>query len=306
MSYTESHTIQLSSLKATQKNNGTYLSDVNFSFQGLLKKNKNILSTRISVLHAQFPFTFYAINSNNNVIKYQIGTGTIYTSYIPYGNYNVTTLITALNYAFSLNNVIFNMTFSQITGLITFSSSSLFTFFQTDNSILPVLGFLNNNYTSVSNSLTGIYPLNVLGPLNFQIYSNQLITKNYNSVQGGQSTLLATIPIAVASWGLITYDNNTNIRNVLYNEVINNIDIQIFDNYGYLVNFNNSDWEITLILEIDYKQENNDIKELMTMLRVSASLQKEKTVESQEKNEQTVEEPNLDSTDMELYLLSQP
>lgn len=331
MSYTESHIIQLSSLKATQKNNGTYLSDVNFSLQGLLKKNKNILSKNISVLHAQFPFTFYGINETNNVIKYQIGTGSIFTSYIPYGNYNATTLINALALAFATNSVVFNITFNKITGLVTFTHDTEdFTFYQSDNSILPIIGFLNNNYTSTALSLTAIYPLNTLGALNFQIHSNQLITKNFNSIQGGQSTLLATIPINVPSWGLIVYDNNTNVRNVLYNDVINNIDIQIFDNYGYLVNFNNSDWEITLILDINYKQDmqlqdmiipfllkNSSATTNVTEATTPRDLGTKDLGENQTNLEEPINTPNTKRAlngdvplgtlvdDMELYLLSQ-
>lgn len=293
MSFTESHIIQLSSLNATNKNNGSFLSDVAFSFQGLLKRKDNILSKQISVLHAQFPFTFYAINNNNNVIKYQVGTGDIYTSLIPEGNYNANTLISALNTAFIANGVSFTITFSQITGLIRFSHAvDNFTFYQVENSIMSNLGFTNNeNYTSVGNVLIGIYPLNVLGALNLQLYSNFLITKNYNSIQSNQSTLLATIPINTPSWGLISYDNNTNIRNVLYNEEINNIDIKIYDNYGDLVDFNNSDWEITLVLDIIYKVDNDDIlAKLVNILKPP------------EKNEN---QDVINSNDMELYLLSQ-
>lgn len=294
MSYTESHIIQLSSLNATNKKNGTYLSDVAFSFQGLLKRKENILSKQISVLHAQFPFTFYAINANNNVIQYKIGAGTKYTSIIPEGNYNATTLINALNNEFIGNGVALNITFSQITGLISFSHATQnFTFFQVENSIMFNLGFTNDqNYTSTMNTLTGIYPLNVLGALNFQIYSNYLITKNYNSIQSNQSTLLATIPINTPAWGLISYDNNTNIRNVLYNDEINNIDIQIYDNYGDLVDFNNSDWEITLVLDIIYKVDtDNTLAKLIDILKPPEKNQEPQDV--------------INSNDMEIYLLSQ-
>jgi hypothetical protein len=325
MSYTETHIIQLSSMNATLKNNGSYLSNVIFSLQGLLKRDSRIINKRISVLHAQFPLTIYAVNDNNNKFKYQIDTGSIFTITIPKGNYNATSLIETLNSLFAINSTIFNITFSQITGLISFNYTSNFTFYQVEKSIMTVLGFQNINYTSVSNSLTAPYPLNILGALNFQIYSSQLLTKNYNSIQKGQSTLLATIPINTITWGVASYDNNTNIRNILYNDVINNIDIQIYDNLGNLIDFNNNDWEITLVLDIEYnsssetkpleKELNNLNTNISQLTDYLANLnQPPDTPQDNQGNQgnQVPLEDNLDTqqdtpietTDMELYLLS--
>lgn len=300
MSYTESHIVQLSSIKADLKKNGSFLSDVAFSMQGLLKRDASIVSKQISVLHAQFPLTIYAINTNNNKIKYQIGTGTIYTSIIPEGNYTATTLISALNSAFLANSVVLTLTFSQITGKLTFTHlTSDFTFYVIDNSLMQVLGFTTKvNYSSSSKSLTGLYPVNILGALNFQIFSHNLITKNFNSLQGGGSTILATIPINTMMWGVAIYDNNTSIRNVLYNDVINNIDIQIYDNYGYLVNFNNSDWEITIVLDITYLDVSQD-NSILAQPQYNPNTQ-----DNTQDNPPDADAPNTD--DMELYLLSQP
>lgn len=317
MSYTEEHIIQLSSKNADLKNNGSYLSDVVFSFQGLLKRNERIKSKSISVLHAQFPLTTYAVNYSNNVIKYSVGGGSVYTSVITRGNYNAQTLLSALSTAFSANGVSITMAFSQITGLVTFSHLSQdFTFYEVDNSILPVIGLDNTTITSIANTLVCPYPLNTLGALNFQIQSHQLITKNYNSRAGGQSTLLSTIPITCVTWGLVAYDNTTGVRNILYNDVINSIDIQIYDNTGYLVNFNNADWEITLVLEIEYLEKDPIVKIADTLNQVATTL--ENTVESilpqpdtsntdQTANTDTTDttdETPADTTDMELWLLT--
>ena len=68
MSWSDNKLISLNSKFAT-KLNGSSLSNVVFPFSGILKDESNMKHVYISVMSAQFPVSFYVINSTNNVLK---------------------------------------------------------------------------------------------------------------------------------------------------------------------------------------------------------------------------------------------
>ncbi len=63
--------INLNSASATSLN-GTYNSNVVFNTNGILKDDPNICYSTISLLNAQIPVSFYAVNYANNVLYYNI------------------------------------------------------------------------------------------------------------------------------------------------------------------------------------------------------------------------------------------
>ena len=86
MSWTENKLISLNSKFAT-KLNGSMLSNVVFPFSGILKSESNMKHVYISVMSAQFPVSFYVINSTNNVLKVVSGTTFLgYTLTLTNGN----------------------------------------------------------------------------------------------------------------------------------------------------------------------------------------------------------------------------
>ena len=46
--------------------NGSYKSDINFNFTGLIKQEDNIQQIQISLVNTQIPYSFYTINYTNN------------------------------------------------------------------------------------------------------------------------------------------------------------------------------------------------------------------------------------------------
>ena len=68
--------------------NGSKKSNIAFFFKDVLKNKNNTIETRLSVVNAEFPISWYLINeSNNNIIINNI-------SYLfPVGNYNVNTFM---------------------------------------------------------------------------------------------------------------------------------------------------------------------------------------------------------------------
>ena len=70
-----------------------------------------------------------------------------------------------------------------------------------------------------------------------------------------QSNILGTIPVDNGAWGMINYSNDTN-KISIYNPTLDDIDIIIVDaETGQNINFWNSNWTMTLILNIIRKIE---------------------------------------------------
>jgi len=253
-SYVETKIVALTSQSASIKYNGDLQSNVYYNLGAIYNNDDNIIHTQVQLLNAQIPYSFYVINYTNNVFKYQLGTGTIYTTQIPVGNYTGNSLITALKTALAFNSITLAITLSSITGKLTFVHDTTdFAFYNLANSILPTLGFDSyiNPSSDFSNRLVCPYPLNLLGIKTLQIRSSNLIMSNISSVQGGQTTLLATIPVECTPFGMITYSDKGNNLMTIHNDSLDDIQIEIIDGEnGNFINFNNQDWCITLAFHI--------------------------------------------------------
>ena len=254
--YEDVKTITLSSRDAIQ-NNGSYLSDVYFKFTGLLIPEKDIIGTRISVLNAQIPYSFYNINVYNNVLSFLLG-ATPYTITLTRGNYNATTLISEIQTKLSSIGVsTLTFSISSITGVVTIAiSSGTLTLVAATSTLLGVLGFqTSTNTVSSGATLAAPYPLNLLGILKINITSYELSLLSYSS-SGGTSNILACIPIEASNFGVILYDNISNIQTIMKNDILDGFDLQLVGDDGNLINFNGVHWSITLALTIIRKDKN--------------------------------------------------
>lgn len=249
--YIDSKIITITSQSATQKRNGDFLSNVTYEMGLFLRDEPDIIHRQITLQSAQIPYSFYVINYTNNQFKYQLGSGTIYTSTIPVGNYSGNSLITALKSALTANSITLTITLSSINGKLTFThASSNFTFYDVTYSILQTLGFNSNtNYTSSLFTLTPLYPLNLLGIKVLQVRSSVLNMLNYSSINGGITTLLGTIPVSATPFGMIDYTDKGQTKVTFTNATLDEIDIEILDGEtGNFINFNNQDWTMTLCI----------------------------------------------------------
>lgn len=250
----ENKLITLNTRYAT-KINGTALSSVEFPFKGILKEEDNIVSANICVMNAQLAVSWYTINSSNNQFRYDSNWITI-----PNGNYNANSLITVLT---SLMNAVIpasvtSIVLSSSTGRLTFTfvaSRSLnfpttFSTGSTGNFNYLIMGATSGS-TLTGTSITLPYPLNLLGINRLAIRSSRLLIGSYNSFDMGAGINLATIPIDQPPWGLVNYSNQTDLNKAVLNvKYIDIIDIQIADENNVLIDFNNTNWTMTLVLEV--------------------------------------------------------
>jgi len=243
----ETKLFSVTSDSATTKNNSTFLSDVTFEANNFITNDGTISNLEIQLIHAEIPVSFYIINEYNNKFKFKLDIEAITTKTIENGNYNSSSLITALNTALNDANLI--ITISKLTGKLTFSYNKSFIIYNNFiNSIGNILGFSENtinNSVGSSNpyTLTPPYMLNLLGAKKLNILSSNISTINHSS-EVGTISMISSIAVDQPSYGLIIYENKSGIKHHLQNKDISIFDIQIVDENHNLINFNNINWSM--------------------------------------------------------------
>jgi hypothetical protein len=188
------------------------------------------------------------VNEYNNFISFSFGNVTI-----PYGNYNANTLRQFLEGATPADMAI---TFNSATGKYTFTYTMPFSIYSTTTAYLFLGIAKNTTYNSVNNAITMPYLVNILGTRNLYIKLPNLILDNLNTATQDKSTLL-NIPVNVSPYSLILYDNRTNTSSIIKNsEIPAKLDLQICDDDNNLINFNNTEFSITLEIQNFYLLDN--------------------------------------------------
>jgi len=252
--YTDSKIITLSSNSASVKYNSSFLSNVRFELSNLLKDEKDIMHRQICLQSAQIPYSFYIVNYTCDQFRIRNLSNSITYDYtIPVGNYNATSLITAITSAIATDFPSMVISLNKNNGILSFTNNSNFTIYNNfQYSIGTILGISNStNLTSTSNTLTLTYPLNLLGIKVLEVKSSILTLNNISSVSGGQSILLASIPVSAVPFGMIDYSDKGNNQMTFMNTSLDEIDILITDGEtGEFVNFNNIGWTMTFIIHL--------------------------------------------------------
>lgn len=199
----------------------------------------------LSLQTAQIPYSFYSITAVDNVFEFGLvgDPPTIY--YIPPGNYNITQIIDIMLLTMGAN---FTITYSTTTSKLLFThSTSNFTIYA--NTFNHAIGFSKStDTTSQANILYSrdVVNLNQIRALNIEC---NFPTGNVNVAQTNNGNILATIPVYVAPFSIITYQNPNNFRTNLYVNKLDQIQIKITSNDGNLINLNGINYQMTLQLD---------------------------------------------------------
>lgn len=201
----------------------------------------------LSVVSAVLPYSFYNINANNNIFKYQlIGSEVTNIVTVPIGNYNINNLLSYLNLNAG-NDLVF--TYNSITNKVNFTNAtSDFVLIHTE--LLKNLGFPDGYSSFYTSNVTSPNCVNLYTITNINIETN-LITYNVCNVpnQKTSQTILANIPIMTNPNGLIFYENLGNYKTNLYVGELSLLRIRLMDNDGRLVDMNGCDYNITLQID---------------------------------------------------------
>lgn len=199
----------------------------------------------LSLQNASIPYSFYSITSVDNTFEFGLVGDPSTTTFIEPGNYTITQLVGVIQAAMGAS---YTITYSSITAKLLFTHTSS-NFIIYANTINHILGFSKTtNTTSAANLLYGrdCVNLNQIRAINVEI---NFPTYNVNIAQPYNSNILATIPVYVAPFSIITYTNNNNFRTNLYVNKLDQIQIRLLDNESRLVNTNGVQYQMTLQLD---------------------------------------------------------
>jgi hypothetical protein len=264
--------INLSSNHGTQQN-GSYNSSVGFYFQGLVKRDPDVVFVEIGVISAEIPVSFYIINDSNNQFRFtyrDVGTG-LYSGFfdivLAKGNYTATTLITELNAKMlaaisGFTTTFLALTISRSTGKLIWNLLATgggqnvdgIRIYNAGTTGYNILGFdMTTTYFEFFKTTSGtsaVYPLNLLGTNKINIQSNNMTTFNYDSGRQGFSNILASIEVDAPPYGIILYKNSSLTYNILSIPEVEEFTIDMKTVDDDYIDFNNQPWSVTLALNL--------------------------------------------------------
>ena len=241
MSDIESLQIHLSSKNATSYNNNL-TSDCNFTLPMIEVPSQHYLY--MSVIHAVIPYSFYQIDSTNNVLLYSINSFN-YQLIIAPGNYNIRQLS-----SFLTNNMTgFTITYNSISNKLNFvHTSSEFTF-SLLSTCLNLIGVKSPFNTSVNNILISHQNIDIM-PHKCLCISSNLVSSSINISSQSELGVLISLPIIESPFSIITYRGDTLHQQCLYKNAFSTIQIRLTDQNGKPLDLNGIHWAITLQLNV--------------------------------------------------------
>lgn len=242
MSETESIQIYLDSKYATKRDNNS--GNSYFQISPVYVQDGNHI--HLSLVNATVPYSFYNVNSSNNIFTYDYVGGPQLTFTVPVGNYTIYQILSHIN----TNWTNFTCSYNSITNKVTLSNPSQFTIYS--GGFAKLLGFSQNAYptgtpyTTTSNVCVNLYTITQI-----QIETN-LLTYNVSNTQNktNNRNILASIPVGCAPFGLIVYENTSQYKTNLYVGEFNFVDIRLIDNNGNIIDMNGCDFCMTLQLDV--------------------------------------------------------
>ena len=226
-----------------------------------MKEEENVIDTYIDIQRCEIPFSFYQMNSINNVLNIvYYGVTSLSVSYIiSKGNCSINSLI---KFILTQTNGNIKASYNKLTGILTLTlENDLYASFDIKKfSFSPIIGFSEkNNYSSSNKILSSLFPASLITIKRLKICSSQLCTESYDSLFYNLN-LLRTIPVNTTPYSVISYYSPNTYNTVLKRKVIDYIDIQILDDLENYINFNNHDWSISLVFTRVKKTLFNNVK----------------------------------------------
>ena len=242
ITYEENFIVVLDSRSATQYKNNSMNSSLMFQFEEAIRSSKNSIDMSLSILNFTCPISFYQINSSNNTLFLLFSSTSII---FPNGNYNCLTFIQIFNQLCINYNL--TLTIDYTTNKFTIKGKSLFTILQSN--IYNVMGFQKGmSYSSdYQFNLVLPYCCNFAGINSFNIKISNINTKNLNSYDNCQSSIFATVPITNQQGNLIYYNKLFDYDFSIGNNSIDYFQIDIQDDQNNYIDFNNQNWNMTLL-----------------------------------------------------------
>ena len=256
----ESKLIVLNSSDATKLNGGMN-SNVVFEFNDVMLKSNDIVYTTLAVLDAEIPASYYNVNSINNTTSITRNSVN-YNIVVSPGNYNVLQFITEFKSRYTIaTSGTLAMSFDAITGKLSIQDTA-FDLTINDNlsSSYILLGAVKGTSPTFSKTATPMNSFdslaNFLGITRIKLLSDTLVSRNIDSNNMTTTTVIDTLGASAGDFGLTVY-NSLGRETLLLAKRIQEIDIQVKDQFNNFIDFNFTNWNISLILNIHRQSGNN-------------------------------------------------
>jgi len=204
----------------------------------------------------QFTNSFYTINETNYKFIYKLLNGSAETVSVPYGYYDIDSLILKLNnlltgiFTFSYNSLTYKTT-------ITHNTGSQFILLDDGNNtnIYETLGIDDSGYTTYSSSYTSPYLLNLISVKVIHICIPNINIKSISLKNTKKYNIIASIQVVSQFGSVQTYFNTSNFAYKIGDDVIPFVNVIILNQDFNPVNFNNIDWFLNLSFKFIYRKE---------------------------------------------------
>lgn len=285
----QSRIISLNSKYATEKINGSKLSNVSFDFNSIASKNRETLYHTVAIQSAEITASYYNVTAENNKINIsETGVGAAVDVIITIGNYNANTYVAAFNLA--ANSVLANnatLSFSATTGKFALKSDAVgitLTVNVAATTAQPIIGIDPNSTNDLvfpDGTPPNTFPrlANFLGITKIKLNSNALAGDNYDSAGLGTTTLVDTVSATGVPFG-VTVFNSLGRESYIKAKRIDELDFQLLDQNNEFIDFNNVDWTLTLILNTHRRQAFSNDSGVIINDRVVASERANEKVDS--------------------------
>jgi hypothetical protein len=234
--------------------NNTLGSHITFELYQPIIVDTNV-DTWLKLENFKFTNSMYNVSIYSNVFYFGLASN-IYISQsviIPRSNYDVTSLIVALN--LNVGNG-FSFTYNSQTLKITVSNAQNFYLYNGSNNILKVIGFSNAVQKSVLNVAISDNIINLIGSQMLYLSLPNLSMNSYGVKRTNKSNVIsniASIPVSAIQGDTQTFTSD--LHHKINDQIITFIEVRLSDENGNEVNFNGIDWYLTVSLMFTYKKE---------------------------------------------------
>ena len=205
------------------------------------------------VVSAEIPLTYYAVNSTNNVLVWNSGADHMCT--ITPGTYGTLDFIAELKSKMNAQQSGYTITYSSITFKLTFANASSFTLQYTNTSgtstIGKVIGMNSTANSSTGTSVTLPNTINLGGTKYILIKSDTLVRPKIIRpyLNTAYDNTLYKVPVTGEPGDIMVEKNlYTNLLKYGVRQTLRNIDFQLYDDAGNILNLNGMNWSITVNL----------------------------------------------------------
>jgi hypothetical protein len=212
----------------------------------LEKKIDRVLS--VEIVSVEIPYSFYTINSSNNIFKFTDNTPTIYTVTITPGNYDAITFASTLQTAMNLLMAGFTVSYSITTYKLSFSNASQFNILYSTSTIAEPIGLTADSTLTTSFTCQGT--INLSGPnyivIESTALSNPRVTKAFLS--SAPSSAIYKMVVSTGP-GTTLIEKNVFLNPISFGarQGIQTIDLVLKDPNGTVLDLNGQRWSMTIV-----------------------------------------------------------